>query len=636
MLSPPLPQVLPTLRTRWPWWLGASIAFGAGVFVAAHHPVWHGLAVVVFVVWTLAAARVDGLWLFVLPAVLPAMDFAPWTGWIVVDEFDLVVVGALAGGYMRLGLQPPQAPAPARQSVLLLLCAAAIALSLARGLLAAGPPAWDWYQDETGPLNAVRIAKAAVAALLLWPLLRHEVSQSATRTLARLGAGMLAGSAIVVAAVLWERASHPGLFDFAAPYRTVAMFWEMHLGGAAIDAYLAMAVPFVAWAVATAPTPVRWLLAAALALLMEYACLTSFSRGVYLAAAVSLIVSWLLSRGRLAAPPWRRRAAIGLVAVLLFEAAAVLGSDSYMLARMRHSTQDFGSRLAHWQHGVELLHGPLDWAFGKGLGRLPAAYSAAVAEHELSGSAQVVTRDGERFLRLQGPRRIEALAGLHALTQRIPFAQTGAYRTSFDARVERAVQINLSVCEIHLLYEERCQHGFKRLSPDGTRWRHTELVLDGPPPADGRRPPRMKVFALSVLDAGAVVELDNLVLRDTGSANLLRNADFSDRLARWFPAAQHYFVPWHIDNLTLELLIEQGMVGLAIFASLFASAAAGLLSARRRGLAASAWVLAALAGAWTVGLVSSVLDVPRVAFLMLLLSVLALTLAEARPASERG
>jgi O-antigen ligase/polysaccharide polymerase Wzy-like membrane protein len=386
--------------------------------------------------------------------------------------------------------------------------------------------------------------------------------------------------------------------------------------------------------VATARTPLRWGLAAALALLMEYACLTTFSRGVALAAAVSLVVLYLLLRGQPRAGPWRRWADIGLVVVLLLEAAAMFGSDSYLLARMRTSTHDFGSRLEHWRHGVGLLQGPLDWAFGKGLGRLPSAYGTTVAEHELSGAAQVVTRDGEDFLRLAGPRRIEALAGMHALTQRIPSRQSGVYRASFDARVARPAQLNLSVCEIHLLYEARCQHGFVRLLPDGTRWRSTELTLEGPPPGVERWPPRMKVFALSVLDAGAVVELDNLVLRDTGSANLLRNGDFSGRMARWFPAAQHYFVPWHIDNLALELLIEQGMVGLAIFASLFAAAAGSLLSARRRGLTAAACVLAGLAGAWTVGLVSSVLDVPRVAFLLLFLSALALALTKSDPAGE--
>jgi hypothetical protein len=101
---------------------------------------------------------------------------------------------------------------------------------------------------------------------------------------------MVCGTLIVSAAAIWERWAYPGLADFSAPYRTVALFWEMHVGGAALDAYLAMAAPFVAWTVVRASTPVRFAAAAAFALVVEYVCLTTFSRGVYLAVSSSLVM----------------------------------------------------------------------------------------------------------------------------------------------------------------------------------------------------------------------------------------------------------------------------------------------------------------------------------------------------------
>ena len=52
--------------------------------------------------------------------------------------------------------------------------------------------------------------------------------------------------------VLGERAAYPGLLDFSQPYRTTAAFWEMHVGGGAIDAYLALATPFAVWALISA------------------------------------------------------------------------------------------------------------------------------------------------------------------------------------------------------------------------------------------------------------------------------------------------------------------------------------------------------------------------------------------------
>jgi len=96
----------------------------AGVVLAVHHPSRPGIALAALALWGAAAARWPRLWLFVLPAALPAANFAPWTGWIVFDEFDLVVMGAAATGFAALArpardLGPPEAahvggPGPAR------------------------------------------------------------------------------------------------------------------------------------------------------------------------------------------------------------------------------------------------------------------------------------------------------------------------------------------------------------------------------------------------------------------------------------------------------------------------------------------------------------------------------------------
>src|SRR5450631_4151983 len=86
---------------------------------------------------------------------------------------------------------------------------------------------------------------------------------------------------LVALAAGWERIAYAAPWEFSSSYRTVAMFWEMHVGGAAIDAYLVLATPFVAWALWTTRTWWHWSAAAALAMLTGYACLTTFSRGVY-------------------------------------------------------------------------------------------------------------------------------------------------------------------------------------------------------------------------------------------------------------------------------------------------------------------------------------------------------------------
>jgi len=107
------------------------------------------------------------------------------------------------------------------------------------------------------------------------------------------------GAGVVGVVALGERIAYPGVLDFSSPYRITARFWEMHVGGAAIDAYLALAIPCVAWAVWRARTPWRFALAALLAVLAVHAALVTFARGVWLGVMLPLA-------GLAAALAWRR------------------------------------------------------------------------------------------------------------------------------------------------------------------------------------------------------------------------------------------------------------------------------------------------------------------------------------------
>ena len=80
----------------------ALLSLCAGFVLAWRHPLWLLATTAAFTAWVLVAARCRGLWLFVLPAMLPLMNFSPWTGWLGFEEFDLVVVGLIAAGLRRL------------------------------------------------------------------------------------------------------------------------------------------------------------------------------------------------------------------------------------------------------------------------------------------------------------------------------------------------------------------------------------------------------------------------------------------------------------------------------------------------------------------------------------------------------
>ncbi|MDB5850910.1 MAG: hypothetical protein JWP29_4662 [Rhodoferax sp.] len=644
----------------------ALLCFAAGGLAAANHPAAPLLALAAFYTLSLLAAWRPGLWLFAVPAGLPFLNFAPWTGWLMVDEFDLLLMAVLAGAYGRMAMAPaPREAAAARLDIGSWLPAAVLlagAVALCRGFSAADAQAISWYQAYNQPLNSPRVFKSLLWAGLCVPLLRDTLRHAPHATTPRIAGGMAAGLACVVLAVLWERLAFPGLLDFTSRYRITALFWEMHVGGAAIDAYLALALPFVVWALRSARGPWGWLAAALLAVLATYACLTTFSRGVYLAVGAPLVLLggllWMQARGLDARQvsyrfwarlrPRTRRAQAGwlLSAALLLEVIGVLHGGSYMADRIAATDRDFGSRLAHWQRGLSLLEAPGEWLLGRGLGRLPALYAETFLEGELPGEVnlrQDSTAGGQehRYVTVRGPRSDADLSGLFALTQRVSIAPGERFRAHLHVRLAKPADVYVQVCERHLLYNGGCQTAYARLVPGDGRWQDVALFMRGRPLRGGPwYAPRPVVFAVSVLDPAASVDIDRVSLLAQGDENRLQNADFAEGLAHWFPSAQSYFLPWHIDNLYLELLIERGWLGLALTLTLIACALWRLVLGVARGHTLAPYIAASLSGVMVVGLVSSVMDVPRVAFLFFWLAFFALQLREprfeARPDLKRG
>ena len=192
----------------------------------------------------------------------------------------------------------------------------------------------------------------------------------------------------------------------------------------------------------------------------------------------------------------------------------------------------------------------------------------------------------------------------------------GPHHVSLRVRVQEKTDVYLELCERHLLYDGSCQAAFVRVFPNKTAWQTLVLPLDGPALSGGPwYAPRLGVFSLSVINAGGVADFDHLRLIGTQQEELLGNGEFSKGLVKWFPAAQFYFLPWHIDNLFLEVLIERGIAGFLLLGTLLAYTFWYLVGGRARSLTLSPYLAASLCGALLVGLVSSFMDIPRVAFL---------------------
>lgn len=301
-------------------------------------------------------------WLFALPALLPVLDLAPWTGWFFLEEIDLLLLLTAAFAYWTMGPAEQAAVLPPILRAGLLLLAAACLLGLYRGLQPLPAPDANAFNNYLSPYNALRVGKGWFWALLLLPPLRHAAGPALDGMRGYLFPGLLCGLAMVALADCWERAVFPGLLNFSSDYRTTAPFSAMHTGGAALDGYLALTCPFLASQTS------RPAVALALLALASYAVLSTFSRGLFAAYLFStglLAAYWLRGAWRSRRVRWRRLGVIGAGAAALV----------YVLVGVFHASGYRGLAAAlAWLGAAFLLSAlPLPWR------RLPTALLCAAA-----------------------------------------------------------------------------------------------------------------------------------------------------------------------------------------------------------------------------------------------------------------
>tara|TARA_R110002110_G_scaffold76898_1_gene202284 strand:+ start:26900 stop:29305 length:2406 start_codon:yes stop_codon:yes gene_type:complete len=253
-------------------------------------------------------------WLCLLPALLPVADRAAWTGQIFLTESDALVLAILLVLALRLTLRAargvrtrsPRSGATGFSlgvGRLLLLSLLAVSYLVSTDWTAFSE-IWSGVSRPAGyfsALNGPRLAKGFLFALLLLPFLWRALDRDGEGALRALLAGLLAGLMLVALATVWERWLFVGLSNFSADYRTTALFWEVNVGGAMLDAWLALTVPFLVWLALRVRRPLPAAAVLVALALAGYAVFTTFSRGLYLGLGVGLLGMFVL----LAAQAWR-------------------------------------------------------------------------------------------------------------------------------------------------------------------------------------------------------------------------------------------------------------------------------------------------------------------------------------------
>lgn len=583
-------------------------ATAAGVMLFPLGAIWLGLAIALY---ALALFRYPALWLFVIPALLPSFDLAPWTGRFFLNEFDLFIFATVGVGLWHWASSTETFRLSPVLRMLLWAFAASTALSLLIGLLPLQTLDFNAFGNYYSRYNALRAAKGMLEALALVPFLFYVARQR--DVFGFLCAGMAFGLATAAAASIWERALFPGLFDFTSDYRISALFSSMHTGDSSVEAYLVVALPFVAgWAFYQKSTLSR-IAAAALFALSSYALFVTFSRGGYAAYVLmfGVLVAGSLLTARIRLVESRRVFVViiaicaalgGLIAVMALE-------SSYARSRFATTESDLGVRLRHWRGVIGMMD--QDWqtsVFGMGLGRYPDVYFHRTWSVRMPSTMTYLNETGNTFLRLG--------AGAPAYLEQIVSVEPGEdYRITIDLRPTGArAALNVMICQRTFFRSFNCKDSRVAIGEEHS-WTHREAVVNsgnlGAGPWFARR---IVKFVVENTSNETAVDIDNVQLTDRRGINLLANGDFSRGSTFWFYSSFDH-LNWHVKNIFVQLYFEQGWLGLVLFTLLALTCVISLWSMANRGEIIFLVPLASLVALLSVGLFGSPLDTPRLDFI---------------------
>lgn len=601
-----------------------------GIIVAAlfDYPVaavWQGLFLIGYAVLLM---YLPYAWLVVIPALLPIMDFTPWTGRFFFDEFDLVILTTLLVYYCRRPKQRLHSVYSLTTFLLVALFTILYGVSLLRGLLPLQAIDANAFASYYSNFNSLRAGKGVAWAILLLPLMEQTV-QCYSRTHLYLGYGVLIGLAGVIAASCWERFLFPGLFDFSNNYRIIALFSTMHTGGGHIDAYLALTLPFIALLFLYSSRPwLTGLLGIGLFVTGLYVLLVTFSRGPYFAAAldfVVLIIGLLWCFKTSLATTWYKFLLLPLFLAIAPLIAMPVFEGKFIQDRFNEVDRDIDIRMAHWRDAINMMDDDaLTHLLGMGIGSYPRTYLWRNAENVTPAMYRIDRENDNQYLKLSSGDSLY-------MGQYANVTPHTTYRLSVDLRSTRnTVTLTIPICEKSLLYSFRCSWNTVTEKSQAGQWQHIERLINsgevGAPLGKtlgdlSKRPVQLSLYNGTV---NSIVDIDNVSLTDTTGKNLIANGNFTQNMDFWFFSTDNH-LPWHIKNLPVHALFDQGWLGLIAFFLLFIKALANCCRhITKRQNAFMAILLSSFSGFMVVGVVDSPFDAPRLTLLFFLLMFFAL------------
>jgi len=598
-------------------WLIRLLVAGLSLFWLKDFPVQPLTLLLAFVAVGAAVWIKPIVAIAVIPAALPILDLAPWSGRFFLDEFDILLMVTLALGYLRTKSSP--LPRSGEKSLSWSIGLLAISYAISAGVALLPLPSIDASSFTTyfSPYNAVRISKGLICALLFIGLY-HRLSSKAKNTFRWFAWGTCIGLAITVALIAREKALFGGLFNFSSGYRATGPFSAIHIGGAFIECYLAIAGPFVILLIVRTENWLQRISATALLLATTYALMVTVSRNGFVAYAVSCALALLATltgeEGK-----FRKIATIVAIASATLAVAIPIFKGDFTQQRMAQIGTDLRVRTAHWRDGLAMRKDNwLTALFGMGVGSYPVTHYWSSRETNQTSLHIPVSENGNTFLRIFP-------GNIVYVEQLVDISPHQAYVLSFDLRSPQShPKLGFALCEKSLLTSTECAtwQGNPLNTQPKNSWTKFEFEINSNELGSGtfltKRPVKLSVFT----NGNEVLDIDNVKLTSSSGQELILNGDFSENMDRWFFSTDEHLA-WHMKSLPVSILFEQGWLGLIAFCFFISTSLLKSVRNTLSGNLESGIALAALSGFLVVGVFDTLIDAPRFLFIFVVLAVIA-------------
>ncbi len=599
------------------------------LFKAFEFPLFHQELLIFLILYSLLIYCLPYAWLIVLPALLPVFDFAPLTGRFYFSEFDLLILLTCAVNYWKQKYINPIKLFRPFVLILLMSFMLCFCMSLYLGLTPFPDIDVNSFNNYYSHYNGLRVSKSILWVILLFPCVGYFYIQDFNRFQWYFCLGILTGLTAIIFISIWERILFTGLLNFSNDYRITASFSSMHTGGGHIDNFLVLSIPFI-FILFIRPRLrfFRLISAVILFMLSIYVLMVTYSRAPYAVVALQIILltytaiytkkSGLIQYGKI----------VILSALFLCSIPAIVlpvFKGPYIQDRFSQIEQDIEIRKNHWIDSVNMMSE--DWSsifFGMGPGSYPRTYAYSNSQGVNPATYLFLKEDNFDFLRLWAGDSLYIEQILTDIDLNVSYQLELAYRSN-----QTPATLTIAICEKALLYSFNCfWHTFEE-SSQTEDWHNVskQVVLNQIDSSHGKtlgklsqRPLKLAIYNGT---SDAQVDVRHIALINPDGVNLLHNPQFQQGMDYWFFATDNH-LPWHSKNLWVQILFEQGWVGLLILVSLFLTAIIQQIRHLSNNQEYGPVYLTALSGFLLLGMVTSPFDAPRISLMFSLILLISL------------